>query len=458
MEIGFETKANLTAEIKVEVVSSDYTEVVDKALKSLKHKVNVPGFRPGMVPVGMIKKLYGKAVLSDEIGKITIDALFKYLDEQKISYLGQPLPSLSKNETIDWDNQKDFVFYYDLGLSPVFELQIPSEAFTSYQVEVGDDVLNKEINKLAERNGRNINPEVVEEKDFVMGTATELSEPGVIKENGVSKTIYVFSEKIDDSDSKSKIIGAKVGDVLELDVKKLYKDDVTAGIYLGVKAEEVSDLSNLFRLEITTINRMVPAEMDQEFFDKVFGEGQVTNEDEFKDKLRGFLKNDLQSESNAMLLNSIRKGILDANVFELPDDFLKRWLKVKNEDNKKVDVEEILNDYENNKQYIRWEIIRNKVVAKYEVNLEEGELMDAARVDVMNRVTRMGYQLPPERIDEFAKTLLSNQEEADKLINGILETKALRKIKDEANIVESTIGYDDYLALLEKNTEPVGQL
>jgi trigger factor len=458
MEIGFETKANLTAEIKVEVVSSDYTEVVDKALKSLKHKVNVPGFRPGMVPVGMIKKLYGKAVLSDEIGKITIDALFKYLDEQKISYLGQPLPSLSKNETIDWDNQKDFVFYYDLGLSPVFELQIPSEAFTSYQVEVGDDVLNKEINKLAERNGRNINPEVVEEKDFVMGTATELSEPGVVKENGVSKTIYVFSEKIDDSDSKSKIIGAKVGDVLELDVKKLYKDDVTAGIYLGVKAEEVSDLSNLFRLEITTINRMVPAEMDQEFFDKVFGEGQVTNEDEFKDKLRGFLKNDLQSESNAMLLNSIRKGILDANVFELPDDFLKRWLKVKNEDNKKVDVEEILNDYENNKQYIRWEIIRNKVVAKYEVNLEEGELMDAARVDVMNRVTRMGYQLPPERIDEFAKTLLSNQEEADKLINGILETKALRKIKDEANIVESTIGYDDYLALLEKNTEPVGQL
>lgn len=458
MEIGFETKANLTAEIKVEVVSSDYTEVVDKALKSLKHKVNVPGFRPGMVPVGMIKKLYGKAVLSDEIGKITIDALFKYLDEQKISYLGQPLPSLSKNETIDWDNQKDFVFYYDLGLSPVFELQIPSEAFTSYQVEVGDDVLNKEINKLAERNGRNINPEVVEEKDFVMGTATELSEPGVVKENGVSKTIYVFSEKIDDSDSKSKIIGAKVGDVLELDVKKLYKDDVTAGIYLGVKAEEVSDLSNLFRLEITTINRMVPAEMDQEFFDKVFGEGQVTNEDEFKDKLRGFLKNDLQSESNAMLLNSIRKGILDSNVFELPDDFLKRWLKVKNEDNKKVDVEEILNDYENNKQYIRWEIIRNKVVAKYEVNLEEGELMDAARVDVMNRVTRMGYQLPPERIDEFAKTLLSNQEEADKLINGILETKALRKIKDEANIVESTIGYDDYLALLEKNTEPVGQL
>jgi trigger factor len=458
MEIGFETKANLTAEIKVEVVSSDYSEVVDKALKSLKHKVNVPGFRPGMVPVGMIKKLYGKAVLSDEIGKITIDALFKYLDEQKISYLGQPLPSLSKNETIDWDNQKDFVFYYDLGLSPVFELQIPSEAFTSYQVEVGDDVLNKEINKLAERNGRNINPEIVEEKDFVMGTATELSEPGVVKENGVSKTIYVFSEKIDDQDSKSKIIGAKVGDVLELDVKKLYKDDVTAGIYLGVKAEEVSELSNLFSLEITTINRMVPAEMDQEFFDKVFGEGQVANEEEFKDKLRGFLKNDLQSESNAMLLNSIRKGILDANVFELPDDFLKRWLKVKNEDNKKVDVEEILNDYENNKQYIRWEIIRNKVVAKYEVNLEEGELMDAARVDVMNRVTRMGYQLPPERIDEFAKTLLSNQEEADKLINGILETKALRKIKDEANIVESSIGYDDYLALLEKNAEPVGQL
>jgi trigger factor len=459
MEIGFEKKEDLSAEIKISVVPADYTESVEKALKSLKNKVNVPGFRPGMVPVGMIKKLYGKAVLSDEIGKVTTDALFKYLDENKIGYLGQPLPSLSKNETIDWDHQQEFVFYYDLGLSPVFEMQMPSDAFTSYQVEVGDDVLEKEITKLRERNGRNINPDIVEEKDFVMGTATELIAPGEVKEGGVSKTIYVFSEKIEDDAMKSQIIGAKVGDVLELDVKKLYKDDVTAGIYLGVKSEEVADLSNLFRLEITTINRMVPAEMDTEFYDKVFGPGTVTTEEEFKEKLRGFLKNDLQSESNAMLLNSIRKGILDANQFELPDSFLKRWLKVKNEDNKKVDVEEIINDYDNNKQYIRWEILRNKIVSKYEVDLEEGELMDAARVDVMNRVTRMGYQLPPERIDEFAKTLLSNQEEADKLVNGILETKALRKIREEANIVESTIGYDEYLALLEKNTEqPVGQL
>jgi trigger factor len=458
MEIGFEKKEDLSAEIKVSLVSADYADVVEKALKTLKNKVNVPGFRPGMVPVGMIKKLYGKSVLSDEIGKITIDALFKYLDEQKIGYLGQPLPSLSKNEAIDWDNQKDFVFYYDLGLSPEFDLTIPSDAFTSYQVEVGDDVLDKEINKLKERNGRNINPDVVEEKDFVMGTATELTAPGEVKENGVTKTIYVFSEKIEDADAKSKIIGAKVGDVLELDVKKLYKDAITAGIYLGVKAEEVDALSSLFRFEVTTINRMAPAEMDVEFFDKVFGEGQVTTEEEFKDRLRGFLKNDLQSESNAMLLNAIRKGIMDANMFELPDEFLKRWLKVKNEDNKKVDVEEIINDYDNNKQYIRWEIIRNKIVTKYEVNLEEGELMDAARVDVMNRVTKMGYQLPPERIDEFAKTLLSNQEEADKLINGILETKALRKIQDEATIVESAIGYDEYMALLEKNAEPVGQL
>ena len=131
MEIGFEKHEDLSAEIKVSVIPTDYTDVVEKALKSLKNKVNVPGFRPGMVPVGMIKKLYGKAVLSDEIGKITTDALFKYLDENKIAYLGQPLPSLSKNETIDWDNQKEFTFFYDLGLSPVFEMKSP--IFIQYQ-------------------------------------------------------------------------------------------------------------------------------------------------------------------------------------------------------------------------------------------------------------------------------------------------------------------------------------
>ncbi len=453
MEIGFEQKEDLSAEIRVSLVPADYNEVVEKALKALKHKVNVPGFRPGMVPVGMVKKLYGKAVLSDEIGKITIDALFKYLDEHKITYLGQPLPSLTKNESIDWDNQTEFIFYYDLGLSPSFELVIPSEGFTSYQIEVEDAVLEKEINKLKERNGRNINPDVVEEKDFVMGTATELVAPGEPKEGGVSKTIYVFTEKIEDADSRSKIIGSKVGDQLELDVKKLYKDAITAGIYLGVKAEEVDSLSDLFKFDITTINRMVPAEMGTEFYDKVFGEGTVTTEEEFREKLRGFLKNDLQSESNAMLLGAIRKGILDANPFQLPDEFLKRWLKVKNEDNKKVNVEEIVNDYDNNKSYIRWELIRNKLITRYGVDVEDGELMDAARVDVMNRVTRMGYQLPPERIDEFAKTLLSNQDEADKLINSILETKALRKIQEEANIVENKIGYEAYMAMLEKNAE-----
>lgn len=453
MKIGFETKEDLSAEICVSLVPDDYVEVVDKALKTLKHKVNVPGFRPGMVPVGMIKKLYGKAILSDEIGKITIDVLFKYLDEHKINYLGQPLPSLSRNETIDWDNQKEFVFYYDLGLSPVFELVIPPEGFTYYQIEVDDDILEKEINKLKEKNGRNINPDVIEVKDFVMGTATELLAPGEIKEGGLSKTIYVFTEKMEDPDAKSKIIGAKTGDVLELNIKKLYKDATTAGIYLGVKTEEVENLNDLFKFEITTINRMVPAEMGQEFYSKIFGEGVVTTEEEFKEKIRGFLKNDLQSESNAMLLNSIQKGILDANPFLLPDQFLKRWLKVKNEDNKNIDVEEIINDYENNKTYIRWEILRNKLVGKYEVRVEDGELMDAARVNVMNRVTKMGYQLPSERIDEFAKTMLSNQDETDKLINSILETKALRKIKEEANIIESVIGYQEYLALLEKNAK-----
>lgn len=455
MEIVFNKKDGLNAEISIHVIPTDYSEVVDKALKGLKNKVNVPGFRPGMVPVGMVKKLYGKAVLSDEVGKITIDALFKYLDENKIQFLGQPLPSLQHNNSLDWDNQVEFTFYYDLGLSPEFDLQIPSDGFTSYQIDVKDEVLDKEITRLRERNGRNINPDNVEDRDFVMANATELESAGSPKEGGLTKTIYVFAEKVENPEIKKKIIGSKVGDIIELDVKQLYKDPATAAIYLGIKENEMDGLSNLFSLEISTINRMVPAELDQEFYDKVFGEGKVTNEEEFKTKLRDFLKNDLQSESNTMLLSNIRKSIIEANSFDLPDEFLKRWLRVKNEDNKKVDVDEILNDYENNKQYIRWEIIRNKLVSKYNVNLEEGELMDAARMDVMNRVTRMGYQLPPERIDEFAKTLLNNQEEAEKLLNSILETKALRKVKEESNIVESAIGYDEYMAMLDKNAQEV---
>lgn len=454
MQITRENVDSLNAIISIRIEEADYISQLEKAIKNLKQKVSVPGFRPGMVPVGMIKKMYGRQVLSEEVGKLTVDSLYKYLDEEKIEYLGNPLPNADKN-TIDWDTQKDFTFYYDLGLAPALNIALPEkETFTHLQVEVEDAVLNEEIEKLRSRYGRSMNPDTVEDKDLVIGQFTEM-EGDAIKEGGLSKQTYLIVDKISDEDVKKKLIGAKVGDQIHFNPKTAYKDDVTASIYLGVKPEEMAALSDNFQLAITGINRMMPADLDQEFFDKVFGEGAITSEEEFRDRISQVLKADLQGESNAKLFNDIRKALLADNSFELPDEFLKRWLKVKNEDNKNFDPEKIDEDYDSNKDVIRWELIRKKLVADNNIQLTEAEIMDEAKRTVTSRLNQMGYSLPEERVEEAAHRLLESDQEYEKIVNFLYEIKALEHLKGQVKIKEENIAYSDFLNQLQSTAEAV---
>lgn len=454
MNISRENIDQLNAIISITLTPEDYNDKVEKALKGLKSKINVPGFRPGMVPSGMVKKMYGKAVLSDEVGKITVDELFKYLDENKIHYLGQPLPSLTKTSEIDWDTDKDFVFHYDVGMAPEFNVAIPTTAFNTYDIEVNDTVLETEIAKLKERNGRNINADVVEEKDFVMGEAIELDENNQPKEGGLSKTIYVFSDRIEDESAKAQIVGAKIDDVLTLNVKKLYKDASTAAIYLGIKTEEMDNYGDSFSFKINTINRMVPAEMNQEFFDKIFGEGTVTDEEQFRTRVKDFLKNDLQVDSNVKLLTEIREAIINNNQIDLPDDFLKRWFTVANEDKNADTISNILDNYESQKNFIRWEIIRNKLVEQYDVKVDFTEVQDAARVEVINRLAGMGYNLGEDQITDLSKRILSDKKQYEQLYMNILESKTLKAVRENITVAESKIDYTEYLEKMKNTSEP----
>lgn len=451
------TKENidaLNALISIKIEEADYTDKVEKALKSLKQKVSVPGFRPGMVPVGMIKKMYGKQVLSEEVGKITVDALYQYLDKEKIEYLGNPLPNQDKN-IIDWDVQKEFTFYYDLGIAPDFEIQMPvNYTFNHLIVEVDDDVLTSEIEKLKSRYGRSINPENVEEKDLVIGQITELAD-GAPKEGGLKKQTYLIVDKLHDEKVKKDFIGKKIGDVITFNPKTAYKDDVTASIYLGVKPEEMANVSDEFQLEITGINRMMPAEMNQEFFDKVLGEGSVQNEEEFLNRIREFLKSDLQGESNAKLFNDIRNELLNQNIFTLPDDFLKRWLKVKNAEKADFNPDKIEEDYDQGKDVIRWELIRKKIVTQNNIQVSEEEIVQEAKRTVVSRLNQMGYSLPEERIQEAAVRLLSSEQEYEKIINFLYEIKALELLKSKVNINEKPILYSEYLSQLQETGKEV---
>ncbi len=448
MEITKEQIDDLNALIRIRVEEQDYAESVEKAIKNLKNKVTIPGFRPGMVPAGIIRKMYGKAVLSDEVSKITVDNLFRYLDENKIEYLGNPLPNTEKNH-VDWDAQKEFEFYYDLGLSPQFAVVLPSDKkFIHFQVEADPAVVAEEVEKLRSRYGRSINAEMVEGKDMVMGMLTELNEDGSEKVGGLSKASYIILDKIEADATRQMLIGKKVGDEVIIDPRKAYKDNLTVSIYLGIKPEEVDQISHQFKLSIQTISRLVPADMDQEFFDRVFGKDVVHNEEEFRNKVAEVLKFDLQQESNARLMNEIRDAVLQATQFELPDNFLKRWIKVKNAENKNFNPDTVDDEYNKGREVIRWELIRKKVAEQNNIEVQHEEMLNEARRMVINRVQQMGYSLPEDRVDELANRLLANNEERDKIVTYIIELKVLEYIKSQLNITVESVAYNDFLEKL----------
>lgn len=448
MEITKEQIDDLNVLIRIRVGEQDYTESVEKAIKNLKNKVTIPGFRRGMVPAGMIRKMYGKAVLSDEVSKITVEKLFHFLDENKIEYLGNPLPNAEKNN-VDWDAQKEFEFYYDLGLSPKFAVVLPTDKkFTHYQIEAEPEVVADEIEKLRRRYGKSIKAETVEEDDMIVVRLTELNEDGSEKEGGISKPTYITLDTIEDEATRQLLIGKNVGDEVILDPRKVYKDNLTISIYLGIKPEEVDQISQQFKLTIKTISRLEPAEMDQEFFDRVFGQDVVHSEEEFKNKVAEVLKFDLQQESNARLMNEIRDAVLTATQFELPDNFLKRWIKVKNAEDKNFNPDTVDDEYNKGREVIRWELIRKQVAEQNNIQVQHEEMMNEARRMVINRVQQMGYSLPEDRVDELANRLLASIEERDKIVTYIIEVKVLEYIKSQLNVSPEPIGYNEFLEKL----------
>ncbi|MCZ2443253.1 MAG: trigger factor, partial [Flavobacteriales bacterium] len=438
---------DLNALIRIKIEEPDYIEVVDKAIKNLKNKVSVPGFRPGMVPVGMIKKMYGKAVLSDEVSKLTVDHLYRYLSEQKIDFLGNPLPNTSKSQ-VDWDDQKEFEFYYDLGLVPDFEVVLPSDAtFKHYKINMDEEMLEKQIKSLQSRYGRSVQAEVAEEKDMVMGEMTELNEDLTVKEGGLQKQVYLIMEKIVHPETRQSLIGKKSGEEIIINPHLAFPDDMTLAVYMGVKQEEAPSLSSHFRFAIQSISHMQPAEMNQEFYDRVLGIGAAEDEASFRSKLSALITEDMQQESDARLMNEIRTNILATTKFALPDEFLKRWILVRNGEKGHFNPDNIDAEYETGRESIRWELIRDKYAAQHKLIVEKDEMQNESRRHVRQRVAQMGYSLPDDKINELAEKTLEKEEEFDKIAKFLLEFKVLGAIRNECKVNEESISYDDFMKL-----------
>ena len=444
MNVTKENIDGLNAVITVTVNSSDIQEPVDAAIKKLGKTMNMPGFRPGMVPTGVVKKKFGKAVLAEELNKVANKGLFDYIQSNNIRFLGEPMISEERQVPIDLDGAEEFNFHYDLGLVPAVTINTADlGTFTKHSITVDETTLAENIENLRTRYGKEEKADSVDEGDMISGEFFETDAEGNELEDGFKKKTFFVYDRIDKEEVKGILKGAKTGEVLNIHPASLFSDPSKTAVYLGIKEEEAQNLGADFKFRVGDVNRVVAAELNQEFYDRLFGADKVHNEDEFKAELTQILQRDAQNESDVRLLNDIRASLLQKTNFDLPEKFLKRWIMAVD---KNVPTAEAADEHmETNREGIRWEVLRMILAEENGVTAEEEEIYNNARSMVIGKLAEMGMPADDEeRLKKIVFNVLENENEYNKIRSFIIEQKVLTQLRDKVSVNETQTDYRDF--------------
>lgn len=435
---------DLHATLVVKLEPADYQPQYESTLKNYAKKVSVKGFRPGMVPLPMVKKMYGKALLAEEINKIINDSLHKHITDNKIEILGNPMPKEGADDKFDWDNPSVFEFSYEIGLAPQFNLNLADLTLTYYKISADQKMINQQIEDLTRRHGKLGVGEVSTEKDMILGQFVELNEDGSIKEGGIMHSSTVSVEYLSDEASKKSLVGLKPGDKITVDPRKLSHGPTDLAAMLGVSAEQAAHIGDKFQFTVTEIKTMTPAELNQELFDKLFGEGQVTTEEELKERVAQDLQNKFTADSRYLFQREARITLLNKLNLSLPDDFLKRWIIASNE--KPLTMEELNHEYEHYSDDLKWQLIQNKLIKENDLKITNEELIDFTCGYLNETYARYGLPpMDPSILAEQAQRVLQNKDEARRLIDMVTQDKVAKTILEKATVVESEVSYEDFL-------------
>jgi len=449
MNIVKENIDDLNALLKVEIKKVDYEENVEKVLKDYRKKANIKGFRPGMVPIGLVKKMYGKAVQLDEINKLISESIHKYLHDEKVEILGDPLPKDNDQEIINFDTQEDFSFTFELGLAPQFEIKLSKKnKVNNYQIEVDEKMKSDYISNYTRRFGQFKSSEKSVEKDMLKGDIIQLGEKNSIPENGLkAENTTISIDIMKDEKIKKHFIGKKINDEIDFDLRKALPNDFEIAGILNKKKDEVADVKGKFRFTIKEINRFEPAEIGQDLFNKVYGEGIVNSEDEFMKRVEEEIVNNLKRESDYKVMLDIKKLALEKIDFSLPEEFLKKWLLKVNE---KTTAEQIEKEFDSFRSDLKWQLIRNKIAKENEIKISDEELQKEAENITRYQFQQYGlYYASEEQIGNYAKEMLKREDEAKRIAEKILEEKAIEKLKEVVKLDDKKITADEFNKLFE---------
>ncbi|CAN5460544.1 trigger factor [soil metagenome] len=442
MNIIQENIDELNAVLKVKVVANDYLPKVETALKDYQKKASIPGFRPGKVPTGMIKKMYGKSIMVEEINKLLSDSLYTYLHENKIEVLGNPLPKA--DSVIDWDNQQEFEFLYEMGLAPKFNVDLsPKDKFTYETVKIDEELVNKYVTDIAKRYGKVENVEVSEETDLLNGDFVELDGNGEILASGIFKTGSLFLDKVKDAATKKALVGVKKDDKVVVEAQKLAENATDLAALLGIDKEQAETLTSKVQFTIKGISRLAAAEINQEFFNKIYGEGNVTSEEEFRAKIKDELANMFVNDSERKFYNDVVEHLMNKINFNLPTEFLKRWIVAANE--KPVTFEQVDSEFENYSKGLKWQLIENKIIKENNLEVTKDEVVEHTKELILQQFAQMGQgPMGDEELNQTVQRVLSNQEEAKKLYEKLYGQKVMTLFKTKFTLENKEVAYDDF--------------
>jgi trigger factor len=452
MNIKKDQVDDLNAVITVKIEKPDYEERVNNTLRDYRRKARFDGFRPGKVPQGLVNKMYRKPVMAEEINKVLAESLTRYMVDEKLNILGEPLPNEQHPVKIDWDIDSDFEFVFDIGLAPEIELSVTeNDLIPYYLIKVDDEEINKQVDRIANRYGTYLDAELIEDKELIKASMQETDSDGNPVENGIDiEEATISLEFVKDEESRKKFIGLKKGDQLIVDVTKAFENETDRAALLKIDKEKLQSIHPDFKVVINSVSKFEKAAVNQELFDKTYAKDSVKSEEEFRNKVAEELKAAFERNSDYRLRMDAKEYLMSRFTKTLPDAFLKRWLMHTNEG--KVTAEQIEKDFDHFTDDLRWQLIKGKISRDNELKINEEELLSHIREAIRQQfIQYYGIgEVPVDMLDKYAKESMGREEDRNRYTESLNENKVFELIKKTVKLDNKEVTLEEFNKLFEK--------
>lgn len=445
MQISQDSIDALRAHVSVTLEKGDYEARCESALKAHRKQAQMPGFRVGKIPMGLIRKQYGKSILADELNKLLSEALQKHVVDNNLDVLGNPIPSETLEDIGDWENPDAFTFHYEIGLAPEVKLEFKRAKFTRNTIPVDKKAIDNRIKDMQRQHGKVNDVELAGEKDMLLGTFVQLDAKGEILEGGIENRSSIAIEFVEDKKTKKKLIGSKINDVVVVDPAKVTKGHDDLGKMLGITHEQVHALKGEFKFGVEEIKSLEEHEVNQELFDKIYPQGEVATLKDFKGKIEKDLEEYFDRDAEWVFRRKFVVDLVEYMKINLPEAFLKRWIMLTND--KPVTPEQLETEFAGYADSLRWQLVQKAVMSDQDIKITADELEIEAKKFIGAQYAQYGMPMDEETMSNVAKNMLGQEEERRRIADVIIERKVVDHLKTLVTIKDKSISYEKFAEL-----------